>query len=370
MDDARQQELRAWLTLHRAAGLGPGALAGLVEHCGSAGRATTLDDGGLAAAGVPATAREAIRSPDGAYLEAALAWACEPGHRLMVLTDPDYPPLLRAIPRPPPVLYIVGEAALLTRPQLAVVGSRSADTGGLRTARMFARAFAEAGLVVTSGLALGIDGAAHEAALAAGAPTVAVLGTGADVVYPARHRDLAHRVAAAGALVSEFPLGTRAQAARFPQRNRIISGLATGVLVVAAAARSGSLGTARHALEQGREVFAIPGSIHNPLARGCHALIREGATLVEHTGHVFEQIGALVDFSLAAPPTDAAAGEAGEALTPVQRRVLECFEHAPAGVDALVERSRLTPQEVSSILLILELKGLVAAQPGGIYCRL
>lgn len=374
MDDARATELRAWLTLHLAPGMGAGRLVALLERCGTAGRVLSLGDAELAAVGLGAACRTFLRNPDAACLQQALDWADRPGHRLMILTDPDYPALLRAIPRPPPLLYVTGRAELLGEPQLAVVGSRNASGAGLKTAGMFARAFAESGLVVTSGLALGIDAAAHEAALAAAAPTIAVLGTGADIVYPARHRALAHRIAEAGALVTEFPLGTGARPEQFPQRNRIISGLATGVLVVEAAARSGSLGTARHALEQGREVFAIPGSIHNPLARGCHALIREGATLVEHTGHVFEQIGPLVGLSLAAvgpaSPGPDAVRPPGEDLTAQQQLVLDCFDYGPASVDGLVGRARLTAPEVSSILLILELKGLVATQPGGVYCRL
>jgi len=376
MDDARASELRAWLTLHLAPGLGARGIGRLLGQWQSPGGAVEQDRAALAAAGAPPAALDFIACPDEARIERALAWAAVPGHRILTLADPEYPPLLRDIPDPPPLLYCVGDPAVLSLPQLAVVGSRNASRAGEQNAAAFAGAFASAGLTITSGMAVGIDAAAHRRALADGAPTVAVLGTGADQVYPARHVELARAIAAGGALVSEFPLGTGARPEQFPRRNRVISGLALGVLVVEAAARSGSLGTARQALEQGREVFAIPGSIHNPLARGCHALIREGAALVEHAEHVFEQIGPLLGRALQAAPRATGATAAipasgtDAAMTAEQRLLLACFQDEPVSVDVLVERSRLTPHEVSSILLILELKGLVATQPGGAYCRL
>jgi DNA processing protein len=244
--------------------------------------------------------------PDLAALEPALAWLAEPGHHLVTFTDPDYPPLLRQIPDPPLALYVLGDRACLSTPQLAVVGSRNPTPGGRENARAFARALAEAGLTITSGLALGIDGEAHRGALEADGRTIAVTGTGLDRVYPATHRALAHEIAARGALVSEFAIGSPPRAEHFPVRNRIISGLSLGTLVVEAAERSGSLISARLAGEQGREVFAIPGSIQSPLSRGCHRLIRQGAKLVETAQDILEELSALAGFQAAAAPVTAA----------------------------------------------------------------
>jgi DNA processing protein len=297
------------------------------------------------------------------------SWLAAPGNHLLRLDDPRYPDLLRQIPDPPPVLYVRGDPAALGNLQLAIVGSRNPTRGGLENARAFAAHLAGAGLTITSGLALGIDAAAHEGALAAGGTTIAVTGTGLDRVYPARHRELAHRIAGQGALVSEFPPGTPPRPAHFPQRNRIISGLSLGTLVVEAARRSGSLVTARHALEQGREVFAIPGSIHNPLARGCHALIRQGAKLVETADDILEELGALavaVTADATAPDAPAGAGE----LDPEYRRLLDALGHDPLPIDELVARSGLTAESVSSMLLILELQGYVAPEAGGRYARI
>jgi DNA processing protein len=254
--------------------------------------------------------------------------------------------------------------------QLAMVGSRNPTPGGVRTASDFARHLAHAGLVITSGLALGIDAAGHAGALAAGQPTIAVMGTGLDRVYPGSHRELAHRIAAQGALVSELPIGAQPRPENFPRRNRIISGLSLGTLVVEAAQRSGSLISARCAAEQGREVFAIPGSIHNPLARGCHALIRQGAKLVETAEDVVNELGALALAGtlqeVASPtPTDAA-----PRLDPEYAKLLDSIGFDPLPVDVLVATCGLTPAEVSSMLLQLELRGFVASSPGGLYNRL
>jgi len=233
---------------------------------------------------------------DTAAFEAELAWLSETGHHLVTWADTDYPPLLREIPAPPVVLYVIGDRQSLSHPQFAIVGSRNPTPMGRENAQAFAKTLAGAGLTITSGLALGIDGAAHRGALDAGGKTIAVVGTGLDRVYPARHRDLAYAVVQQGALVSEFPLGTPPKSENFPVRNRIISGLSLGTLVVEAAVQSGSLITARLATEQGREVFAIPGSIHSPQARGCHALIRQGAKLVETAQDILEELGPLSRF--------------------------------------------------------------------------
>ncbi len=313
-----------------------------------------------------------LDGPDQRILARDLEWLAQRGHHLIAWTDPAYPPLLREIADPPPVLYVEGDPAWLARPQLAVVGARHPTPGGRALARDFARALADAGLTVTSGLALGIDAAAHEGALAAASTggvgaTVAVCGTGLDRVYPPSHRALAEAIAARGALVSEFPLGTPPRAQNFPVRNRLISGLSLGVLVVEAAPRSGSLITAGFALEQGREVFAIPGSIHSPLARGCHALIRQGAKLVETVEDVLEELGALARHALENAPSAAAAET--PALAPDLEALLEQMGYDPVTVDALVARSGLTADAVSSMLLQLELLGRVTACPGGRYVR-
>ena len=273
------------------------------------------------------------------------------------------------LPDPPPLLYAHGNIELLCMPQLAMVGSRNPSSSGRQTATDFARHLGAAGLVITSGLALGIDAASHQGALDAGAGTIAVTGTGLDRVYPASHRELARSIAASGVLVSELPTGTPPLAENFPRRNRIISGLSLGTLVVEAAIRSGSLITARLAAEQGREVFAIPGSIHNPLARGCHRLIREGAKLVETASDVIDELGAL------AAACEPAAATAAQPDAPVELdqdylQLLEYMGFDEISIDRLVEQGQLTPAEVSSMLLQLEMGGFVAASHGGRYIRL
>ena len=304
------------------------------------------------AAGVEMAARESDR-----------AWLKQPQCHLLTWADPDYPPLLRELPDPPVALYVQGSRALLSQPQLAVVGSRNPTPGGRDNAAAFAQSLAGAGLTITSGLALGIDGAAHRGALAAGT-TIAVAGTGLDRVYPPRHRELAHQIVNAGALVSEFPLGTSPRPENFPVRNRLISGLSLGVLVVEAALNSGSLITARLAAEQGREVFAIPGSIHSPLARGCHALIRQGAKLVETAQDILEELGPLA--ALTAPASDKSTPN----LSNDESELLQHLGYDGVHFDVVVERSGLTPDRVSSMLLALELRGLIAVGPGGMYQRI
>lgn len=371
-----EEELARRLLLLDTAGIGPVTFRRLLERFGSARAAVAASAEALQAAGLPAQSAAALAAPTAAQREAvgqALAWARQPGNHLLAFDDPAYPPLLLELPDPPPLLYLHGDPAALARPQLAMVGSRNPTPGGAQTARDFARHLAAAGLAITSGLALGIDAAAHEGALAASGVTIAVAGTGLDRVYPARHRELAHRIAERGALVSEFPLGSGPRPEHFPRRNRIISGLSLGTLVVEAAVKSGSLITARLAAEQGREVYAIPGSIHNPLARGCHALIRDGAKLVETAEHILEELEGWTRLPPAAAGTDSATDrgkEGGDGLDPDHRRLLELLGHDPVPVDLLVERSGLTAEVVSSILLILELNGEVASVPGGAYSRL
>lgn len=362
------ESLRQWLALLRAPGVGPAAFVRLLDEFGDAG---TLF-GGTAPAALPEALRRYLRSPDWAAADRDLAWSREPGNRILRWGTPEYPALLAEISDPPPLLFVHGDATLLQEPQLAVVGSRNPTAGGEETAHAFAAHLAGVGLTITSGLALGIDAAGHRGALAANGTTIAVMGTGLDRVYPARHRDLAHEIAAAGgALVSEFPLGTQPRPENFPRRNRIISGLSLGTLVVEAVLRSGSLTTARHALEQGREVFAIPGSIHNPLARGCHALIRQGAKLVETAEDILEELGplaaSLTRTARATAPDEGPTAPA--ALSPAHAQLLDLMGFDPVSVDQLTIRSGLTAAEVSSMLLILELGGHVASRAGGRYVR-
>jgi len=357
------------LILSLAPGVGPVGVRRLRERFGGPQAVIGADRQALREAGLDDATVDFLRRPEPEPIEAALEWQSRDGNHLLCLDDPAYPALLRDIPDPPPLLYVIGEPEVLKRKQLALVGSRNPTPAGRETAREFARHLAANGLVVTSGLALGVDGAAHEGALAADGLTVAVAGTGVDRVYPARHRELAHKIAENGAIVSEFPLGTAPGPGNFPRRNRIISGLSLGVLVIEAALRSGSLITARLAAEQGREVFAVPGSIHNPQARGCNALIRQGAKLVETAGDIFEELGG---FAGPLPASEPSEPEAVSDWKPDSdyERVLASIGDEPTAVDTVVERSGLTTDVVCSMLLVLELQGLIAATSSGHYCRI
>ncbi len=369
MSSGNIERLRHWLALLRAPGIGSATLTGLLESGVEPERcfiSRTAEHNTL-----PAPARRYLRAPDWNAVDEDIAWSQQPGNHIIRWGTSDYPLLLAETPAAPPLLFIHGDPAVLHSPQLAIVGSRNPSPGGQETARDFAGFLAGVGLTITSGLALGIDGASHRGALDRSGLTVAVMGTGLDRVYPARHRDLAHEiVAAGGVLVSEFPTGTPPRPENFPRRNRIISGLSLGTLVVEAAVRSGSLSTARHALEQGREVFAIPGSIHNPLARGCHALIRQGAKLVETAEDILEELGALAGALNPAPATPHATIPAeNPTLSPEHSHLLELMGFDSISVDQLVVRSGLTAAAVSSMLLILELEGHVVSRAGGRYVR-
>ena len=358
-----------WLALYHAPGIGPASFHKLLEQFPDPAAVLNASSEQLQQFGLPDSSIDALRHPDSRTIERDLEWQAQPGNRILTCRDPDYPALLREIPDPPPLLYIHGNLHVLQEPQLAMVGSRNPTAAGRQTAIDFARHLSAAGLMITSGLALGIDAAGHQGALDAGAPTIAVMGTGLDRVYPARNRELAHRIAGVGALLSEFPPGTPPRAEHFPRRNRIISGLSLGTLVVEAAIRSGSLISARYALEQGREVFAIPGSIHNPLARGCHHLIRQGAKLVETAQDIMDELGALataLDFT-ATPATD---HDRQPQLPDDYAQLLESIGFENTSVDMLVKTTHLTPAEVSSMLLQLEMNGYIAANPGGFYNRL
>ena len=296
----------------------------------------------------------------------ALDWATQPGQHILTLADSAYPQALLDIPDPPTLLYVRGRIDLLNRPSLAMVGSRHPTPQGLDNAHQFAVALAKAGLVIVSGLALGIDAAAHQGALACGGDSIAVIGTGNDRIYPARNRELAIALAERGCVISEFPLGTPVAAANFPRRNRLISGLARAVLVVEATVDSGSLITARLAAEQGREVCAIPGSIHAPQARGCHKLIKQGAKLVETAEDVLEELG------LDNRPTHKTDSPTATTRSddPNSAHILAALGYDPCPLDTLIQRCGLTAEALSVILLRLELDGQVAALPGERYQRL
>lgn len=310
---------------------------------------------------------------DLAYIESQSGLHC------LAYDNPLYPRLLREIPRPPPLLFVRGDPTCLSLPQLAIVGSRSPSGGGIENAERFAYYMAERGFAITSGLALGIDAAAHRGALRASGKTIAVMGTGIDLIYPSRHRQLAQDIIdSGGALVSEFPLGTSSHASNFPQRNRIISGLSGGTLVVEAAVQSGSLITASYALQHDREVFAIPGSIHNPLARGCHQLIRQGATLVETAQDIVDQLAGLLSYKRQEAKSaktlqsglfeESASATDEPVLCAEEQSLLQALGYDPLSVDLLAERTGLDVGNLSAQLIGLEIKGLIQ-QIGACYQR-
>ena len=344
-------------------------LPALLEHFDNdPRRLLDCSDATLRALGLAQDCIRAIRSRRNAIVESDLRWAAQQGNHLLCYRDEAYPELLRQIVGFPALLYARGNPGLLSKPQIAIVGSRNCTPGGQQNAFDLSARCSAAGLVVTSGMALGVDSAAHRGALSISGETIAVTATGLDLVYPARNRKLADEIAERGLILSEFPLGTKALPAYFPQRNRIISGLAVATLVVEAARRSGSLITARLAAEQGREVLAVPGSIHNPQTRGCHQLIRDGATLVESVSDISEQLGSLYEFAL--EQHSGGTGATSEPLDREQLKLLDAIGYDPVNCDILVQRSGLTIDKVSSMLVILELKDLIQSAPGGCYVRI
>jgi len=356
------QQLRSALAAIAGANAGAAGLPALFGQCRSS----------LESLGIGAAAAAALQAPNATRIAADRRWAESEQISLIDAASPRYPPLLAQAAAAPALLYVKGHVCRLSSAQLAMVGSRNPTQPGARTARAFAGYLSAAGLTITSGLAAGIDAASHEGALENGGATIAVLGTGIDVVYPRQHRTLAARIAEHGALVSEYPPGSAPIRANFPRRNRIISGLCLGTLVVEAARHSGSLITARLALEQGRELFAIPGSIHNPLARGCHALIRSGAKLVECADDILQEL----KFNptkqyVVGGPRDCGASRASVArLDKAYKILLDALGFEPASLDTLVERTGLPSQSVASMLLFLELEDVVGLHSGGRYVRL
>lgn len=358
----RDAGLAGWLQLTLTPGIGPATMRALLSEYGLPEAVLSLPRSQLATHLTAETVAALDSPPVRNAVDQALEWCEHRGGLVVTLADRLYPKALLEIADPPPLLYARGRLDLLECPALAIVGSRNATAQGERNAESFARALSEAGFTIVSGLALGIDAASHRGGLSAKGSTIAVLGTGIDLVYPRRNEALAATIATQGLLVSEFPLGTPPAARNFPRRNRIISGLAQGCLVVEAALASGSLTTARAAADQGREVFAVPGSIHSPLSRGCHSLIKSGAKLVESADDIFTELGT----------GNRSAGYASvtSANAPSANGILGQMGHDPIDVDSLCARSGLPAEQVVSQLLQLELDGAVVSMPGGLYVRL
>lgn len=369
------QEIVAWCALNRASGLGAKKAQQLLATFGSPMAFFTVKD---------AEVRDALPNMDekkwqgwretfqqGGW-QADIDWLnADNRHHIIPFHDERYPPLLKEISDPPVVLFVLGDAQLLQLPQLGIVGARNSTSGGEQICAQLSAQICAAGLLITSGMALGIDAIAHRSALASGGKTIAVVGTGLDRVYPARHYELAHSIAENGAIVSEFPIGTGVRPQHFPQRNRIISGLSLGILVIEASEKSGSLITARLATEQGREVFAVPGSIFNPLSKGCHALIRQGAKLTETATDILEELLPLAHAS-AQMVTQSERGKTSvndSQLTDEQQKIISALGYDPVRKDELVERTQLTIEKISAILLMLVLDGYVQELPGGLYQR-
>lgn len=359
----RDSGLASWLQLSLTPGIAPSTVRKLLREFGLPHAVLARRRSELAAYASPASLDALESAAVREAVERALDWAAQPQRSVVTLADEAYPRPLLEIADPPPLFYAYGRLELLQRAGLAVVGSRNATAQGERNAEDFAKALSASGLTIVSGLALGIDAAAHRGALAAQGSTVAVLGTGIDLVYPQRNAALAAEIAERGLLISEFSLGTPAAAHNFPKRNRLISGLARGCLVIEAAVASGSLITARSAAEQGREVFAVPGSIHSPLSKGCHVLIKSGAKLVECADDVLSELSGFRPAASASTITPAVSA-------PENSGLLAHMGHDPVDIDALCVRAGLSPDQVSSELLRLELDGRITALPGGFFQRL
>ena len=372
---SKSKHAAEWLHLALAPGLGPASLTRLLAGFGSVTEICNQSASALITGGLSAATANAIIDPDASQLATAERWLAQDAHHLICWNHADYPPLLKDSAQSPFVLFVAGDPVLLSLPQIAIVGSRSATANGVETASLFARHLSNSGFIVTSGLALGIDSAAHRACVEQSKPTVAVCGTGLDRVYPAKNAALAADIEQCGALVSEFPPGVEPHKDHFPRRNRIISGLSLGTLVVEAGIHSGALITARYAAEQGRDVFAIPGSIHSPQSKGCHRLIKQGAKLVEAAADIIEELAPQAiaclreTQSARADPENGPNKPADSAITAGYEKLLAAMGWDPVNVDALVGRCGLTTGEVSSMLLILELEDQVESLSGGRYQR-
>jgi len=365
----QKDQLASFLTLYHCFGIGRVSLIALGEQFSlDFNQILEANRSDLNGAGLSNKQIDVVLNADRSTAEQAIAWAEQPDNHIVCYDENDYPPLLKEITDYPPLLYCSGNIELLKNPQIAIVGSRNCTPGGARTAKDFAVTLAKAGLTITSGMASGIDTQAHLGALSCGGNTVAVTGTGLDRIYPSENKQLAYDIHENGLLVSEFPLGTGPISDNFPRRNRVISGLSVATLIVEATRRSGSLITARQAAEQGREVFAIPGSIHNPQARGCHRLIQDGARLVDKASDIVEELGSLLGYLAEQAPSTARTTK--KQLDSESLELLEAVGYDPVSTDVLVGRSGLTIDKLSSMLLILELNDLIEPAPGGCYVRI
>ncbi len=358
-------ELEAWLLLQRTPGLNTATTLSLLEGATSVAAVFNNSASQLKQQGLSNKSINALQQADTKTVQADIDWLnSADNHHLITIHDAAYPSRLRDLPDAPLILYVRGDPDYLHQPQLAMVGSRTPTAVGRRIAHDFAQHLSRAGLTITSGLARGIDGASHEGALQGIAGSIAVVAHGLDIVYPAAHRALADAISQQGAIVSEAAIGAAPHKGMFPRRNRIISGLSLGTLVVEAALKSGSLITAKHALEQGREIFAIPGSIHNPLAKGCHQLIRQGAKLVDSADDILEELVSHLQQPSQHKPDPADKAGHQQTLDPDHQKLLKCLQFEPVAIDELVNCSGFTAAEVASMLLIMELEGSIVSESG------
>lgn len=393
----KNEELESWIRLWRVSGIGSKKFQLLLDHFDSPVAALAASTSQLTQAGLSQKDANNIldqkNNDDAAKLD--LEWLeASDKHHIITLNSPEYPQRLKQINDAPALLYVHGNLSILRDPQLSIVGSRNPTQSGHNNAYEFAKHLGQTGLCITSGLALGVDGAAHQGAIDGNGPTIAIIATGIDRVYPAKHRELAHKIVESGAIVSEFPVGTHPDSRHFPRRNRIISAMSYGVLVVEAALKSGSLITARLAMEQNREVFAIPGSIHNPLAKGCHQLIRQGAKLVETAEDILEEMSGVIDLNdhnspikqtnSSAIASSASSENASESPSETQSKnyqidnnldleqneLLNAMGFDPISIDQLVVATDLDAASIAAMLLILELQNYVTGNGGGTYTRI
>jgi len=378
----KTETLDSWITLWRAPGVGSVTFKKLLDTFENPDNVFAATASALKQAGFSDKLISSIKDQQALDIaQKDIEWInTASNHHLITLHCSEYPSLLKQINNPPPLLYVHGNLSILTDPQLAIIGSRNPTPGGLSNTYEFSKFLGNSGLCITSGLALGIDGAAHQGALDVNSPTIAVIATGIDRVYPARHRDLAHKIVENGAIISEFPVGTQPKAENFPRRNRIISGISHGTLVIEAAKKSGSLITARLAIEQNREVFAIPGSIHNPLAKGCHQLIREGAKLIETAQDILEEMSSVIDINAINKPlkVEKSTLEQADKKSDIKNNIKDNNDHQDlldkmgydaVSIDELVNRTEHSPESIAAMLLILELQNEVSANGGGTYTR-
>lgn len=374
MSTQQQDEIAYWIALSLIKGLGNIGICQLLEKFGSPKQIFNTNLGQLKQVVNASVAEEISKKKDAKLIQATLDWLKKDHTHIVTLADNHYPKRLLEISNPPVILYAIGNLKWLNHPSIAMVGSRNATSQGEKNAEYFAQDLSEHGLCVVSGMALGIDGASHRGALKHNGATIAIVGTGLDIVYPAKHRDLAHHIAERGLIISEFPLNTPSKAQNFPRRNRIISGLSVGCLVIEANIGSGSLITARLALEQGREVFAIPGSIHSPMTKGCHALIKQGAKLVENTADILDELRNLDELkNIMAKDGVSGLAEKSAKKTKTSletNTVLDYMGFEAVNFEAILADTGLTTEALSSMLMVLELDGRITALAGGQYQRL